>query len=94
MGKRTRITIETDSLVVLRKRVSLRAFCPQCHAQAEMIHLNNVTAVSNLSGAGIQAWVEPSAWHQIPTEDGAVLICLNSMLKQLQRTEGAEQTFG
>ena len=39
MAKRTRITIETDSLWVLRGRRLLPAWCPQCGAEAEMIPL-------------------------------------------------------
>ena len=48
MAKRTRITIETDSLLVLRGRKSLWAWCPQCGAEAEMIPLNDVGLISNL----------------------------------------------
>ncbi len=53
---RTRVTIETDSLLVLRGRKSLRIWCPQCGAEAEMIPLNDVGVVSNLPPAEVQAW--------------------------------------
>ena len=94
MAKRTRITIETDSLLVLRGRMSLRVWCPQCNAEAEMIRLNDVGVISNLAGAEVRAWMESSDLHHTITPDGAPLICLNSMLKRLQRTQGGEQTFG
>ena len=48
MAKRTRITIETDSLLVLRERKSLWAWCPQYGAEAEMIPPNDVGVISNL----------------------------------------------
>jgi hypothetical protein len=94
MAKHTRITIETDSLLILRGRMSLRAWCPRCNAEAEMIRLNDVGVVSNLAGAEVQAWMESSDLHHTTTADGAPLICLNSMLKRLQRPQGGDQTFG
>jgi hypothetical protein len=87
MAKRTRISIETDSLLVLQGRKSMRAWCPQCGAEAEMIALNEVGVVSNLPSAEVQAWMESSDLHHIRTADAAVLICLNSMLKRVRRTK-------
>jgi hypothetical protein len=91
MAKRIRITIETDSLV-LRERKPLRAWCPQCGAQAEMIPLNDVGVVSNLPATEVQAWMESPDLHHVKTADGTTLICLNSMLNRVRRTtEGNTQ---
>jgi hypothetical protein len=85
MAKRMRITIETDSLLILRGRTSLRAWCSQCGAEAEMIPLNDVGVVSNLSQAEAQAWLEsPDLHHNTTAADGVPLICLNSILKRVQ----------
>jgi hypothetical protein len=89
MAKRTRVRIETDSLLVLRGRKSLRAWCPQCSAEAEMIPLNDVGVVSNLPPAEVQAWLDSPDLHHTTTAHGATLICLNSMLKRVQRTRTA-----
>ena len=86
MAKRTRITIETDSLLVLRGRTSLRVWCPQCSSEAEMIPLNEVGVVSNLPPAEVRVWMESSDLHHTTTADGVALICLNSMLKRVHRT--------
>lgn len=93
MAKRTRITIETDSLLVLRGRKSLRAWCPQCGTEAEMIPLNEVGVVSNLSPSEVQAWMESPDLHHTTTADGIALICLNSMLKRVRRTTEGESAF-
>lgn len=89
MAKRTRITIETESLLVIRGRKSLRAWCPQCGAEAEMIPLNDVSVVSNLPPAEVQEWMESPDLHHSQTADGAPTICLNSMLKRVRRTTTA-----
>lgn len=86
MAKRTKVRIETDSLLVLRARKSLRGWCPRCGAEAEMIPLNEVGVVSNLPSAEMQAWMESADLHCTRTADGTALICLNSMLKRVHRT--------
>ena len=94
MAKRTRITIKTDSLLVLRGRKSVRAWCPQCATEAEMIPLNDVGVVSNLPSEEVQAWMESPDLHHTKTADGTALICLNSMLKRVRRTRGGEPPLG
>ena len=86
MAKRTRITIETDSLLVLRGPNQLRAWCPRCGAEAEMIPLNDLGVVSNLPLAEVQAWMEFPDLHHTTGADGVPLICLNSMLIRIRRT--------
>ena len=94
MAKRTRITIETDSLLVLRGRKSLWALCPECGAEAEMIPLNDVGVVSNLPPLEVQAWMESPDLHHTKTASGTDLICLNSMIKRVRRTSDGEPTPG
>lgn len=86
MVRRTRITIETDSLLVLRGRALLWAWCPQCGAQAQMIPLNEAGVVWNLPPVEVQGWLESLALHHTNTSDGTSFICLNSMLKRMRRT--------
>jgi hypothetical protein len=89
MAKQTKITIETDSLLVLRGRSSLRAWCPQCTAEAEMIPVQGVGVVSNLEQRAVEEWFESEQIHRSQTADGAPLICLNSLLKRVQKTKTA-----
>jgi hypothetical protein len=84
MTRKTRITIETDSLLVLRGRKPLRAWCQECGAEEEMIPLNEVGIVSNLPPPAVRAWMQAEELHQGITADGSPLICLNSMLKRLR----------
>jgi hypothetical protein len=90
MAKRTRITIETDSLLVIRRRDSLRAWCPQCGAEAEVIPLNEVGVVSNLVLAEVEAWMKSPDLHHTKTAHGNAVVCLNSMLKRIRKTREGE----
>ena len=82
MAKRTRIRIETDSLLVLRGQKSLRAWCPRCGTEAEVLQLSDVGLASDL----VQAWMESPDLHHTKTVTGDALICLNSILKRSRRT--------
>ena len=89
MAKLTKITVETDSLLVLRGRIPLRAWCQQCGAEAEMIPLNDVGVVSNLPPAEVREWMQSEDLHHATTVDGAPMICLNSMLKRVRKAKTA-----
>lgn len=89
MAKHMKITVETDSLLVLRGRTPLRAWCPECGAEGEMIPLDDVGVVSNLPPAEVRAWLESESLHHARGADGAPMICLNSMLKRVRKAKTA-----
>jgi len=84
-----KITIETESLLILQGRASQRAWCPLCAAEAEMIALESVGVVSNLDSAALEAWLNSGELHRIQSLDGSALICLNSLLARMQKTKSA-----
>lgn len=86
MAKRTEITIETSSLLVLRGRNSERAWCTRCAAEGEMISLENIGVISNLDKHAVEEWLNSQELHRTQSANGAPLICLNSLLKHVQRT--------
>jgi len=89
MAKQTKITIETDSLLILRGRTPMRAWCPQCSGETEMIPLEGVGVVSNLLPSEVEAWMESEDLHRSQAPDGGQLICLNSLLKRVQKSKTA-----
>ena len=89
MAMQTKITVETDSLLVLQGRIPVRAWCPRCGAEREMIPLNDLGVVSNLPAPEVQAWLESEDLHHTTTNDGAPLICLNSMLRRVHKPKRA-----
>ena len=89
MAKLTKITIETDSLFMLRGRSSTRAWCPQCGADVEMIALENVGVVSNLDPPALEAWLNSAELHRTQAEDGSSRVCLNSLLARVQNAKAS-----
>ena len=89
MARQTKITIETESLLILRGRASLRAWCRQCGGETEMIPLEGVGVISNLPTPAVEAWIESDDLHRSQVADGSTLICLNSLLKRVQKSKTA-----
>jgi hypothetical protein len=86
MAKQTKITIETDSLLILRGRSSLRAWCDRCAAEVEMVALENTGVISNLEQPELEQWLGSGELHRLQAADGTALICLNSLLARVQKT--------
>ena len=89
MSKETKITIESDSLLLLRGRSSLRAWCPDCASEVEMIPLDGIGVISNLAPREVEAWIQSEDLHHTKTADGAPLICMNSMLKRVRKAKSS-----
>jgi hypothetical protein len=87
MAKQTNITIETDSVLILRGRSSTRAWCARCGAEAEMIALENVGVISNLDRSSVEEWLNSADLHRSRTSKGSESICLNSLLARVQNTK-------
>jgi hypothetical protein len=86
MTKQTKITIQTDSLLLLRGRNATRAHCPLCNAESEMIEIGNLQVVSNLDRHSLEAWISSGELHRLRGDDGSPLICLNSLLARIRNT--------
>jgi hypothetical protein len=86
MAKQTKITIETDSLLILRGRSSVRAWCPRCAAEVEMIAMEDVGVISNLDPHALEKWLHSEELHRLQAADGSPLTCLNSLLARVQKT--------
>lgn len=85
MSRQTRITIETESLLILQGRNSRRAWCPQCAAEREVIALEEVGIISNLDRSAFEEWVNSGELHRSESPDGSTLICLDSLTARVQK---------
>lgn len=86
MAKQTRITIETDSLLIVQGRSSLRGWCSRCSAEVDMIALEDTRVISNLEQLELEEWLSSGELHRFQAAGGSALICLNSLLARVQKT--------
>ena len=87
MAKQTKITIRTDSLLLVRGGSSTRARCPRCNGESEMIALENLQVISNLDRPALEEWINSGQLHRLQGEDGSALVCLNSLLSSVRHTK-------
>lgn len=87
MAKQTKVTFETDSLLILRGRNSSRAWCPLCAAEGEMVALESVGVITNLDQPALEEWLNSSPLHRSCSIDGSEQVCLNSLLAHVLNTK-------
>jgi hypothetical protein len=87
MARRTKITIESNSLLILLGGSSKRVWCPQCAAEAEMVALGNAGAISNSEQLDLEKWPNSEQVHRSQATDGSVQICLTSLVGCLKPSE-------
>lgn len=87
MAKYTKITIETNSLLIFRAKNSPSAWCPQCAAETDVIALEALGVIANLQCAAFEEWLNSGELHRSQATDGSELICLNSLLARAQNTK-------
>jgi hypothetical protein len=96
--KRTEITVETERILVIRRRYrAIEVWCDSCAEQVVMIRPDQAAAVSGQSLRAIFGDIERAALHFIEQPDGMLLICLNSLLKRTReetdsRSQAASST--
>jgi hypothetical protein len=84
--QRIEITIETDQMLVIRRRAS-PAWCRQCAAQVETLTVEEAASAAGLALPTIYRRAEDSRLHPVETEDGNLCICLNSLLNFVTKGE-------
>ena len=85
MTKRTTITVETESRLILRARGAQRAWCAKCGAETELIAPDSPLALQILGD--VRQLLESGQLHQIEAADGLALPCLNSLLALVRKTK-------
>jgi hypothetical protein len=80
VAKLITITIETNSVMVLRARSAGRLWCTLCRSEGELLKFAPRSKDSGAAFAALKAFIESGDVHQQQAPDGSVLICLNSLM--------------
>ena len=76
---RTRITIQTERILVMGRGRSLYSLCAGCGDEVRMVTVDQAATLARLSSREIYREVEAGALHFRETSEGSVLICINSL---------------
>lgn len=79
--RRTEITVETETIVCLRRRshAALTGWCPQCAVEVKLVTPEEAGLLTGFSLRDICRKVEAGCLHFRETADGRLFICLNSL---------------
>ncbi len=77
----TRITIETETQTILRHARTVLAWCPQCHAEVDVIDLPSTSLSDPETASQIQGWMKHGGLHLWHLPDDTVQICVRSLLQ-------------
>jgi hypothetical protein len=81
--KRTEVTIETERVVTIRRKLSLRAWCRECGRVVDAIGVEEAGALTGPQAAKLTDQAGAGGWHVCEGWEGEMLICLDSVLKAL-----------
>ncbi len=80
-AKRTEITVETDQVLFIRRRRTIRAWCPECGCEVDLIGEVEAETFTGMSGQALREHAQICGWHISQGSGGAGLVCLESLLK-------------
>jgi hypothetical protein len=82
--KRIEITVQTDQILIIRRRSSVRCWCPECAANVEAVNLAQAEAFAGRAQPrlGDDAGAN-KRWHRLEGPDGTSLVCAESLLKSM-----------
>lgn len=83
--KRTQITIETSRVLIVRRMRSSRTWCPECAREVDVVGLEEATELTGMTQPAFRERFETGKWHFSESSDGALLICLDSLMKSMCR---------
>ena len=79
--KTTRITIETESLLVVRRGKTIVTWCPVCCAEAEAMTLEGDSLGEDIPSTLLRDWLAAGKLHLWNPDGGPARICLTSLLR-------------
>jgi hypothetical protein len=82
--KTTRITVETETLMIIRRAKVALAWCPECLTEVEVIMLDGISLAEPFTAKQIQEWIGTGRLHFWQTADGPAQICVASLVHCLE----------
>jgi hypothetical protein len=81
MVKTTRITIETENLLVVRRGKTIVTWCPACCADVEAMMLEGDSLGEDIPSSYLAGWLATGKLHLWHPAEGSARICLPSLLQ-------------
>jgi tRNA nucleotidyltransferase/poly(A) polymerase len=83
----TRITVETETLLVIRRAKAALAWCVDCGAEVNVITIENHNLAESITVAQIREWRNTGKLHLWQAPHGSAQICVTSLLQCFESEE-------
>jgi hypothetical protein len=83
----TRITVEQDTIMIIRRASVELIWCSLCGAEAEVISLGGTVQDGVRSGGLPPEWAASGRLHILNQPDGSTCVCLPSLLGCFEHKE-------
>jgi hypothetical protein len=90
----TRITVETDTFLVVREAKAALAWCPDCGAEVDVITVTRDSTSDPATAAELERWLQTGDLHLWHVAEGAVQICVTSVLRRSAQQDVEGQGSG
>jgi hypothetical protein len=78
--KTTRITVETEQILIINRAKRVVIWCPLCSREGEFIFLDSAAFAEPTLAVQIEKWQTAGGLHLWKQENGLIRICLASLL--------------
>ena len=73
----TKITVESERIIIHRRHQAAPAWCAACRAQTQMLNPEEAAAIAAVTPRTIYRWVEAGKLHFTESPEGKLLVCLD-----------------
>jgi hypothetical protein len=77
----TEITIETEQVLIIRRRRGIRSWCGKCGREVDVVRLQDVASATGRNEPALRDSPVARKWHLRECNDGTTFVCLDSILK-------------
>lgn len=81
VARTIRITVEIDTVMVVRRATTASAWCPDCQAEVDTIRLGGEGLVAPGAAEQVQRWLETGKLHHWQPPGEPERICLSSLMR-------------
>ena len=79
-SKTIRMTVDIETLMIIRRAKTVVAWCPDCRGEVAVISVN-IDGPTDAAAAQIREWLHTGALHWWRPTNGPVQVCVPSLLQ-------------
>lgn len=82
---KVRITVETDSVLLIRRRNLIQAWCNKCSGLTEFASLEDTSVLIAAAANTVIQLIDEQKLHSMKARDESLIVCMPSILDQRSR---------